>query len=390
MLMGMRLSRSIVGEAEADAVRRVICQDGYLGMGAATRQFEEELATYLGVEAWQIISVNSGTAALMLAVDAVKQQSQLLADCSKPPRILVPSLTFVASFQAIRAAACEPVACDVLLETGTIDLMDAERRLDDRVIALMHVDYASNPWHLDRVYEFASRHKLKMIDDAAHAFGCRYHGRKIGSFGELVCFSFDGIKNITCGEGGCLVAFDREAAQLAADARLLGVMGDSSKRFAGTRSWDPDVTRTGWRLHLSNIMAAIGSVQLSRLESEFIPARRRLYELYRDLLRDAPHLRFLETDPRDFIVPHILPVRILDNYKKGVESGMQAAGIPLGVHYKPNHLLSLFGKGVISLPNAEKLYHELVTLPLHPGLDEDDVKFVCQTLKKILDGQPND
>lgn len=381
----MRLSRSIVGEAEADAVRRVICQDGYLGMGNATRRFEEELAAYLGVENWQVISVNSGTAALQLAVDAVKGQSSKPYDCHKPPRILVPSLTFVASFQAIAATGCEPIACDVLLETGTIDLEDAARKMDDRVIALMHVDYASNPWHLDKVYDFGAEYGIRIIDDAAHAFGCRHHGRKIGSFGDLVCFSFDGIKNITCGEGGCLIAFDRESAALAADARLLGVRGDSAKRFAGSRSWDPDVTRIGWRFHLSNIMAAIGSVQLTRLESEFIPARRKLYDLYTELLKDTPHLKLLKTDPRDFIVPHILPVRILNAFKREVEEEMEKAGIPLGMHYKPNHLLSLFGKGSTSLPNVEKLYSELVTLPLHPDLSDTDVHFVCNTLKRILD-----
>lgn len=383
--MGMRLSRSIVGEAEAEAVERVICQDGYLGMGKATQKFEEELAAYLGVERWQVISVNSGTAALHLAVDAVKAQCGREFDCETPPRILVPSLTFVASFQAIRAGGCEPVACDVLTDTGTIDLEDAAKRMDERVIGIMHVDYASNPWKLDKVYEFADCHGIRIIDDAAHAFGCRHHGRKIGSFGDLVCFSFDGIKNITCGEGGCLVAFNRESAELAANARLLGVQGDSARRFAGARSWDPDVSRPGWRYHMSNIMAAIGSVQLSRLESEFIPERRRLYELYKKNLADTPRLAFLKTDPRDFIVPHILPVRILDGKKAEVEARMEEAGIPLGTHYKPNHLLSLFGKGRERLPNVERLYGELVTLPLHPALSDSDVSFVCKKLKEILE-----
>ncbi len=380
----MRLSRSIVGEAEAEAVRRVLCDDGYLGMGNTTRQFEQDLADFLGVEQWQVISVNSGTAALTLAVDAVKAQSGKPEDCSRLPRILVPSLTFVASFQAIRAAGCEPVACDVLLETGTIDLDDAEKRMDDRVIGIMNVEYASNPWNLSRVYNFAEKHGIRVIDDAAHSFGCRHDGKKIGSFGDIVCFSFDGIKNITCGEGGCLVAFNRETSELAADARLLGVEGDSLRRFAGGRSWDPDVSRTGWRFHMSNIMAAIGSAQLKRLETEFIPARRRLYDLYREILADTPHLEFLKTDPSDFIVPHILPIRILDNLKENVQSGMERAEIPLGMHYKPNHLLSLFGKGKPCLPNAERLYKELVTLPLHPGLSEDDVLKVCANLKEIL------
>lgn len=380
----MRLSRSIVGKAEADAVARVICEDGYLGMGSATKQFEELLAEYLDVEDWQVISVNSGTAALHLAVwCAVARSRNTARRGAGTPAILVPTLTFVASFQAIIAGGCIPIACDVHASTGTLDLEDAARKLTPDVIAVMHVDYASNPWRLDRVYEFGSKHGIAVIDDAAHAFGCRHHGRKIGSFGDLVCFSFDGIKNITSGEGGCLIVFEQSAAKVAADARLLGVENDTAKRFAGARSWDPDVSAPGLRYHLSNLMAAIGIVQLGRLENEFIPARRKLYDLYRSLLDSAADVELLRTDPEDYIVPHIMPVRILNGKRDRVTQALQASGIPTGMHYKPNHLLTLFASSA-SFPSAERLYAELVTLPLHPGLCESDVRFVCETLTGAL------
>lgn len=382
--VAMRLSRSIVGQAEAEAVANVIIEDGYLGMGAATGKFEESIAQYLGVDRWQVVSVNSGTAALHLAVEALKNRLFPDGAPGSAPEILIPTLTFVASFQAVSAAGLKPVACDVLVNTGTLDLDDAEKRITSRTIGVMHVDYASNPWHLDNVYAFAKKHSLAVIDDAAHAFGCRHHGRKIGSFGDLVCFSFDGIKNITCGEGGCLVAFDRESADFAADARLLGVRGDTGRRLSGGRSWDPDVTRQGWRYHLSNIMAAIGLAQLKRLETEFVPARRKLWSAYRELLADAPNIALLETDPRDYIVPHIMPVRILNGLREKAVKALADAGIPTGTHYKPNHLLTLFGGGQPRLPVAEKLYQELATLPLHPGLSMEDVEKVCSCLVKAV------
>ncbi len=379
--MALRLSRSIVGEAEARAVSRVILEDGYLGMGNETRLFEEELAAYLGVTPQQIITTNTGTAALHLAVDAVAAQGRVT---DGPAEVLVPSLTFVASFQAVTAAGCVPVACDVLPETGTLDIRDAEKRLTPRTIAVMPVDYASNPWHLDEVYDFARRKGLRVVEDAAHAFGCRHHGRKIGSFGDMVCFSFDGIKNITSGEGGCLVAFDAEAARLASDARLLSVENDARQRFAGARSWDPDVRRQGWRYHMSNIMAAIGRVQLSRLESEFIPARRALAAAYAEGLAHLPGVALLHADPADFIVPHILPVRILNGRKDAVREALNREGIPTGVHYKPNHLLSFFGGGALPLPVTERLYAELLTLPLHPGLNREDVEKIRSALARAL------
>lgn len=373
--MSIRLSRSIVGAAEAAAVTRVITEDGYLGMGGEVRHFEAELAAWLGVDPRQIITTNTGTAALHLAVQAVVPQGG---------EVLVPTLTFVASFQAVSGAGCVPVACDVLEKTGTIDLEDAEKRLTERTAAIMPVHYASNPWQLEAVYDFARRHGLRVIEDAAHAFGCRRHGRKIGSAGDMVCFSFDGIKNITSGEGGCIVAFDPEAARLCSDARLLSVENDAEKRFAGTRSWDFDVKRQGWRYHMSNIMAAIGRVQLSRLDGEFAPARRALAALYRQELSGVPGLALLQTDPDDDIVPHIFEIRALHGRKDAVKARLAEAGVPTGVHYKPNHLLTLYGGGRVSLPVAEQLYGELVTLPLHPGVSREEVLAVCAAVREAL------
>ncbi|BAV92319.1 DegT/DnrJ/EryC1/StrS family aminotransferase [Candidatus Desulfovibrio trichonymphae] len=377
--MALRLSRSIVGKAEADAVSRVLLEDGYLGMGNEVRLFEEELAAYLGVLPTQVIAVNTGTAALHLALEALAA----LRDAAGG-EVLVPSLTFLASFQAVTAAGLRPVACDVLRETGTLDINDAEKRLTVKTFAVMPVDYASNPWHLDEVHDFARRKGIRVVEDAAHAFGCVHGGRKIGSFGDMVCFSFDGIKNITSGEGGLVVAFDAQAARLVSDARLLSVENDAEKRFAGIRSWDPDVKRQGWRYHMSNIMAAIGRVQLARLDTEFAPARRALAALYKERLSGLDGIVFLQTDPDDNIVPHILPARITDGRKDPVKQALARVGIPTGVHYKPNHLLSFFGGGAVRLPAAEQLHAELVSLPLHPGLSRQDVESVCKAIRETL------
>jgi dTDP-4-amino-4,6-dideoxygalactose transaminase len=207
----MRLARSIVGQAEAEALTRVILEDGYLGMGVEVAALERELATYLGVAPEQVACVNSGTAAVHLALQAVLAPGD---------EVLVQSLTFVATFQAISAAGAIPVPCEVRPDTLTLDLEDARRRLTSRTRAIMPVHYASNPADLEAIQIFAQEHGLRMIEDAAHAFGCTLGGRKIGSFGDLVCFSFDGIKNITCGEGGAVVGHDSAAMTRIRDARL--------------------------------------------------------------------------------------------------------------------------------------------------------------------------
>lgn len=370
----LRLSRSVVGREEAEAVTRIIMEEGYLGMGAEVQRLEAEIAAYLGVAAANVSCVNTGTAALHLAVQAAVPQGG---------EVLVQSVTYVASFQAIRAAGAVPVACEALPASVTIDLDDAARRLTPRTRAIMPVHYAGYAGDLDAVYAFADRHGLRVIEDAAHAFGSSHRGRLIGSFGDIVCFSFDGIKNITCGEGGAIVSADPAVNAAVKDARLLGVERDTEKRFAGQRSWNFDVTAQGWRYHMSNIMAAIGRVQLRRLPQEFAPARRRLSALYRELLQDTPGVALLETDAEG-TVPHIMAVRITDGRRDTLRGLLDDEGLTTGLHYRPNHLHTLFGGASRSLPVSERLEKELLTLPLHPALSEDDVRAVCTRLRTFM------
>lgn len=368
--MVMRVSRSIVGREEADAVARVILEEGYLGMGTEVRLFEAELAQFLGIRAESIACVSSGTAAVHLALQAIVEPRD---------EVLVPSLTFVATFQAIAAAGAVPVACDVRLETATIDLADAAQRINASTRVIMPVHYASYPADLDETYEFARRHGLRVVEDAAHAFGCTHGGRRIGSFGDVACFSFDGIKNITSGEGGAVVSGDAEVMRRVKDARLLGVEQDTEKRFRGERSWEFDVRAQGYRYHMSNLFAAVGRVQLRRFSGEFASARTELAKRYRDRLAVLSGVTLFETD-LGRVVPHIQPVRIGGGHRDHVRTHLLARGIETGIHYKPNHLLTYFGGGTERLPRAEQLYAELLTLPLHPGLTVTDVDTVCDAL----------
>ena len=372
----IRLSRSIVGEQEAAAVAEVITRDGYLGMGKEVQAFEKDLADYLGVPADWVVSVNTGTAALHLAVAAVAGPGD---------DVLTQSLTYVATFQAVAAAGARPVSCEVYPDSVTIDLQDATRRLTPNCKVVMPVHYASYPGDLDAVYEFAKSNNLRVIEDAAHALGCTYNGRKIGSFGDIVCFSFDGIKNITSGEGGAVVTSDPDVIRFVQDARLLAVLRDTEKRFQGQRSWEFDVTHQGYRYHMSNIMAAIGRVQLSRFEREFAPSRRSLAARYRERLSGVPHLTFFKSDPEN-VIPHLLPVRIGNGHRDGLRQYLEDHRVQTGIHYKPNHLLSYFGGGAERMPVSETLYGELISLPLHPGLDLEKIDTVCDLAVEYLTG----
>lgn len=373
-MVDLRLSKSVLGEKEADAVAKVLLEDGYLGMGAEVGKFETDIADYLGISAEKVVCVNTGTSALHLAVEAIVEKGE---------EVLVPSFTFLSSFQAISAAGAIPISCDVYEDTLSIDLEDAARRITDKTKAIMPVHYASNPANMDKLYEFAKNHNLRVIEDAAHAFGCIYEDKKIGSFGDVVCFSFDGIKNITSGEGGAIVTSDSRVLSIVKDARLLSIEKDSDKRYSGQRSWDFDVKRQGYRYHMSNIFAAIGRVQLSRLDKEFAPKRIELLQKYKELLGSNDKIVFQKQESEAYIIPHILSIRILENKRDGLKEELEKQKIPTGIHYKPNHLLTYY-KTNYTLSVTEKVYNEILTLPLHPEVKISDVEFICKIINNYL------
>jgi dTDP-4-amino-4,6-dideoxygalactose transaminase len=367
----IRLSKSVVGEEEKRALARAI-EAGYLGMGAEVQLFEQEIRQFLGTTN-EVICVNTGTAALHLALQSL--------GIGLGDEVLAPSLTYVATFQAISATGAKAVACDVSLDRGFIDLDDAAKRLTPRTKAIVPVHYASNSEGMDAVRNFAARYRLRVIEDAAHSFGCVRGGERIGAAGDITCFSFDGIKNITSGEGGAVVTGDPEVARRIKDARLLGVEKDTDKRYSGQRSWAFDVHYQGWRYHMSNLMAAVGRVQLKKFPG-FAAIRRARAQAYVTALRGLPKLTLIDMDYTK-IVPHIFPVRILSGQRDRVFDSLNDVGIECGIHYQPNHLLSYY-RTDYRLANTEKLHGELLSLPLHPDLGERDQVRIIDSVKRVL------
>jgi dTDP-4-amino-4,6-dideoxygalactose transaminase len=366
----IRLSKSVIGQEEIDAVTEVL-RDEYLGMGKYVQKFETELSGFFRRDA---TLVNTGTAALHLALQC--------AGIGGGDEVLVQSLTYVACFQAIQSTGAKPIACEVVPETLTIDIEDAAQKLNSRTKAIMPVHYAGNVGDLDGIYKFAQKYGLRVIEDASHAFGTVYKGKLIGSFGDICCFSFDGIKNITSGEGGVIITSDSKVQKLLKDARLLSVENDTESRFRGTRTWDFDVKYQGWRYHMSNIMAAIGSAQLAKFPA-FKEKRQSLAKLYQKEL--GGHVILIECN-YDEVVPHIMVIMTDPVKRDHLKMLLKENGISTGMHYKPNHLLTLFcgNQDNSTLKKTESVYGQLITLPLHPDLSEDDAMFICGIIKGAL------
>jgi dTDP-4-amino-4,6-dideoxygalactose transaminase len=369
----VRLMRSVVGEKETAALARVI-EDGYLGMGAEVLAFEQELASFLGGSR-EVICVNTCTAALHLALQA----------CGIGPgdEVLAPSLTFVATFQAISASGATPVACEVDPATGFIDVAHARACITPRTRAIMPVHLYGITGDLAGVYSLAREHGLRVVEDAAQAFGCRYRDAYIGEQGDIVCFSFDGVKQITAGEGGAIVTSDPSVAEYVKDARLLAVQRDSEMRYTNNRSWEFDVVDQGYRFHMSNLMAAIGRVQLGRFETEFKPRRIEIARRYEQELKGLPGLRLITIDYNS-VVPFSFPLFIEEGRRDEVRAALQAEGIETGIQYKPNHLLTRYGGGNPPLPVTECLYAEELSLPMHPLLTEAEQTRTVEVVQNML------
>jgi dTDP-4-amino-4,6-dideoxygalactose transaminase len=233
---------------------------------------------------------------------------------------------------------------------------------------------------IDAIYSLARRYNLRVVEDAAHAFGTSYCGKKIGSFGDIICFSFDGIKSITCGEGGAVVTKNRLVAEHIKNARLLGVQKDTERRFAEERSWQFDVEYQGYRYHMSNLCAALGLTQLSRFDSYLKPRRQELAKRYNEKLSDVKGIELFE-DEYNETVPHMFPIKVNGAMRDKLRDFLSENNIETGIHYYPNHLLTYYGKGKIKLPVTEDLYGRLLTLPLHPELSDNDIDYIADRIR---------
>ncbi|MDR1475833.1 MAG: DegT/DnrJ/EryC1/StrS family aminotransferase [Holosporales bacterium] len=364
----IRLSSPWFGDEEIAAVSRVLCSNR-ISMGNEVKQFECELHSFFGRKDTNISCVSSCTAAIQLAIQA--------SGFVHGDEILVPTYTFVATFQAITAAGTRPVPCDIDLDDGFINIDDARSRTTGKTTAILPVLFAGCDGKIGRLQQFAEDYGLKIIEDAAHSFG----DENISLRNSILCFSFDAIKNISCGDGGAILTPDDEIAEKIKDIRLLGVIGDTDRRFNGERSWDFDVTEQGWRYHMNDLSAAIGRAQLAKFQA-IKQIRCSIARTYVDRLAHLNHVRLLPINFRT-AVPHIFPIIIKNGKRDELKRYLERNGIETGVQYKPNHLLSFFNLGY-DLPKAMELYNSILSIPIHPLLSESDVIFIIECIKKFF------
>ncbi len=374
----IKVSQGQLGAEELAEVKEAFAY-GYFGMAYKTIAFEDALKNYLGAK--YVIATNNCTSALHLAVDAL--------GIGKGDEVILPSITFVGAFQAVSATGATPVPVEVHPDTISIDVDDVRKKITSRTKAIMPVHYAGNPCDIDDLYKLAAQHKIRVIEDAAHALGSTYKGKKIGSFGDVICFSFDSIKNITCGEGGAVICQDKELSDILEQKRNCGIKRlNQASNVWKERAPEYEVNMQGYRYHMSNINAGIGLAQLKKLDS-FIARRQEICRKYDRAFQNVQGLSFLNIN-YDNVAPHIYVIKVKNGLRDGLMQYLKDIDIETGINYRPNHLHDFFKGKSISLPITEKIYQEMLTIPLHCNLSDDDVDTVIRGvtggLKKLASG----
>jgi dTDP-4-amino-4,6-dideoxygalactose transaminase len=371
------LSDIDLGREEERAVLRVL-RSRWLSSGPVTEKFEKAFSEYLG--GGYAIAVSNGTAALHVALASLGIREE--------DEVILPSLTFVATANAVLYVGAKPVFADI---TGFDDLnispQEIESRITPRTKAIMVMHYGGYPCDMPSIMEIAKRHGLYVVEDAAHAPGAEYQGKKCGVLGDIGCFSFFSNKNLVTGEGGMVVTRGKEWAERARGMRSHGMRALSWDKYHGRLS-SYDIERLGYNYRTTEIHSALGLVQLKKLDRNN-RRRKKLIEIYRKELQEAKEISIPFSHSKGIPSYHLLPILVAPSIDRNrVMEKLKDFGIQSSIHYPPVHLFSLyrnqFGYRKGDLLKTEEVSQREMTLPLHPLLDTADVKWIVKKLKEAI------
>lgn len=348
-----------------------VLRSGWVASGPQVLALERALSEYLGGR--PVRAFTSATGALEVALQ--------ICGIGPGDEVITPALSFAATPNVILRVGAKPVFVDVELATRNIDLERAAAAITARTRAIMPVHFAGLPVDMDRLYQLARAHGLRVIEDAAHAIGASWRGRRLGSFGDIVAFSFHPNKNMTTIEGGALSVNNEEETKSIETHRFHGIAKDSDGEM--------DVVLPGGKYNLSDVAARVGLGQLRHLEA-FNAGRRELVARYFEKLRTAPPFvlpaRGDEGHGWHMFTP-LLPLERLNLTRKTFIGEMDRRGIGVGVHYPALHLFSAYrglGYREGQFPNAELIGRSTVTLPLFPAMGARDVDRVCDAAAEVI------
>jgi dTDP-4-amino-4,6-dideoxygalactose transaminase len=366
-----------LGQEEIQAVVRVL-ESRWLTMGQITQEFEQRFAQYLGVK--HAFAVSSGTTALHLAYAAL--------GISQDDEVILPSLTFVATANAVLYTGGKPVFADIsALNDLNISPSDVERKVTRRTRAIAVMHYGGFPCDMESITAIAQRHGLAVVEDAAHAPGSKLDGRRAGTFGDVACFSFFSNKNLAVGEGGMVVTDRDDLAERIKAKRSHGMTTLTWDRHRG-HAHSYDVVDLGYNYRIDELRSALGLVQLAKLDKNN-QSREEIAKQYRQALVDVPGVLVPFQDHPGVSSHHLFPIVLEESLSQREFMGqMREQGVQTSIHYPPIHGFTYyrerFGDSIGSLPLTETIGRREVTLPLYPTMTPESVDYVTQAVDSVL------
>ena len=371
------LSDIDLDDEEIEAVTKVL-KSKWLSMGPVTQKFEKEFADYLGVK--HAFGVSSGTAALHIALKAL--------GIEEGDEVIVPSLTFVATANSVLYCGAKPIFADITsLNNFNISPDDILEKITNKTKAITVVHYGGYPCDMDAIMEIAKAHNLKVIEDAAHAPGAEYKGKKCGTIGDVGCFSFFANKNLVTGEGGMIVTNDDALAEKIRIMRSHGMTTLTWDRHKG-HAHSYDVVDMGFNYRINEIASAIGLVQLKRLDGNN-EKRREIVEEYKKRLEKISGISVPFKNYKEKPSYHIFPILLAEDISRNeFIDKLKEKGIQTSIHYPPIHLFTYyrkkFGFEQGMLPKTEFVGEHEVTLPLYPGKNVENVEYIINCIEEAL------
>jgi len=342
---------------------------GWLGMGTSTKEFEDRISEFLNLKNRFVVTTNTGTSALHIALR--------VANIGPGDEVITPSFNYVADHQAIKMTGADVVMCDIEEDNLGMDYEKVEELITNKTKAIIPLHFAGIPCNQKKIFKMAEKYDLRVIEDAMHAFGTTIDGEKIGSYGDITCFSFDPVKIITSIDGGCVVVNTKEEAQRLQKLRLLGVDKDTTERYKNKRSWDYDVISEGYRYHLTNIMASVGISQIKKINT-FITNRQKICQEYNQAFKEIKGLKIPQTDFTN-ISPFIYSLRILNDQRDDLIKHLDMLEIDVGIHFIPVHKHKYFSNSRFgNMKITEQVVKEVLTLPLHSNMKINQIQRIIE------------
>jgi len=372
--------RPCIGEEEINEVIDTLKSD-WITMGPKTLKFEELFRNYIGSKF--AISLNSCTAGLHLSLVAL--------NIKDGDEVITTPYTFAATGNVIVHQRAKPVFVDIDKETYNINVEEIENAITERTKAIIPVHYAGHPCEMDEILKIAEDYNLYVIEDAAHALGAEYKGKKIGTIGDTTSFSFYATKNITTGEGGMVTTDNEEIAEKIKILRLHGISRDAWKRYSSEGSWYYEIIECGYKYNMTDIQASIGIPQLKKAEV-MRKRREEIAKIYNEEFDNLEGLIIPTIKKHVKHAWHLYPLlididRLKINRNKFIEE-LKKQNIGTSVHFIPLHLHPFYGKTFGykkgDFPNAEWVYEREISLPIYPKMTDDDVIDVVNAVKKIV------